>query len=225
MSEEGQQEPSMEDILASIRKILSEDEEEGGEEGAVEAAPEEDAAPEAEPEPEPEPVFEPEPEEDDGPDLAALLADDDEDDVVIEEPEPEPEPVAQPDALELTDEMMLEPEPEPAPEPEPELQPEAPPPPPPPQPQQEQPYQPYGQNGLVADQVEQASGVHIAQLAQAVAQERALTLGNQGITIEQLVREICTPVLKQWLDHNLPYMVERIVRQEVERIVSRAERM
>ena len=34
MSDEGQQEPSMEDILASIRKILSEDEEEeGGEEG------------------------------------------------------------------------------------------------------------------------------------------------------------------------------------------------
>lgn len=229
MSEEGQQEPSMEDILASIRKILSEDEEEGGEEGAVEAAPEEDAAPEPEPEPEIEPEPEPEPviepEEDDGPDLAALLAEDDEDEVVFE-PEPEPEPVAQPAALELTDEMMLEPEPEPEPALEPAPQPEAPPPPPPPpQPQQEQPYQAYGQNGLVADQVEQASGVHIAQLAQAVAQERALTLGNQGITIEQLVREICTPVLKQWLDHNLPYMVERIVRQEVERIVSRAERM
>jgi uncharacterized protein len=97
--------------------------------------------------------------------------------------------------------------------------------PPPPQQQPEQQYQPYGTEGLVADQVEQVSGVHIAQLAQAVAQERALTLGNQGITIEQLVREICTPILKQWLDHNLPYMVERVVRQEIERIVSRSERM
>ena len=85
--------------------------------------------------------------------------------------------------------------------------------------------QPFVQVGLVADQVEQASGTHIAQLAQAVAQERALSMGNQGVTIEQLVREICTPVLKQWLDHNLPYMVERIVRQEIERIVSRSERM
>ena len=97
--------------------------------------------------------------------------------------------------------------------------------PPPPQEVAQPEYQPYGKNGLVADQVEQASGVHIAQLAQAVAQERAMTLGNQGITLEQLVREICTPVLKQWLDHNLPYMVERIVRQEIDRIVSRSEKL
>ncbi len=221
MSDEGQQEPSMEDILASIRKILSEDEE-GGEEGdAAEAAPEEASAPEPEPviepEPEPEPVSEPK--EDDGPDLAALLAEDDD--------EPAPPPVAELGAIELTDSMLIEEEGqeqaigEPVSEPGP-----APIPPPPPQPQDvAQPgYQLYGQNGLVADQVEQASGTHIAQLAQAVAQERALTLGNQGITLEQLVREICTPVLKQWLDHNLPYMVERIVRQEIERIVSRSER-
>lgn len=228
MSEEGQQEPSMEDILASIRKILSEDEEEGGEEGAAEAAPEDAAAPEPgpEPEPEPDPVFEPEPEpviepeEDDGPDIDALFAESDaEDEAAFAEPAPE--------AMELTDEMMVEEQEEFIPEPAPVVaeQPAPPPPPPPPQPAQEQPYQPYGQEGLVADQVEQVAGVHISQLAQAVAQERALTMGNQGITIEQLVREICTPILKQWLDHNLPYMVERIVRQEVERIVSRSERM
>ena len=62
-AESGQQEPSMEDILASIRRILSEDEEEGGE--APAPAPEPDPEPEpvaAMPEPEPEPVFEPEPE-------------------------------------------------------------------------------------------------------------------------------------------------------------------
>lgn len=231
MSEEGQQEPSMEDILASIRKILSEDEEEGGEEGAAEAAPEDAAEPEPEPEaePEPDPVFEPEPEpeavfepeEDDGPDLAALLAESDaEDEAAFAEPEP-----AAPAAIELTDEMMVEEQEEFIPEPAPVVAEQPAPPPPPPQPAQEQPYQPYGQEGLVADQVEQVAGVHISQLAQAVAQERALTMGNQGITIEQLVREICTPILKQWLDHNLPYMVERIVRQEVERIVSRSERM
>lgn len=44
---EAGQEPSMEDILASIRRILAEDEEEGGEAAA-------EAAPEPEPEPEPE---------------------------------------------------------------------------------------------------------------------------------------------------------------------------
>ena len=65
MSEEDQQpetaqEPSMEDILASIRRILSEDAEEEGakEEEAAEPEPQ----PEPEPEPEPEAAPEPEPE-------------------------------------------------------------------------------------------------------------------------------------------------------------------
>lgn len=211
MSDDGQQEPSMEDILASIRKILSEDEEGG--EGAVEAAPEEDPTPEPVPEPEPDV------EEDDGPGLAPLLAEDD-------DPEPEPgPPVAELDALELTDSMMVEEQGQEEAFDEPMPEPAAVSPLPPPQGIPEQPYQSYDQEGLVADQVEHSSGSHITQLAQAVAQERALTLGNQGITMEQLVREICTPVLKHWLDHNLPYMVERIVGQEIERIVSRSERM
>ncbi|MDG2319541.1 MAG: DUF2497 domain-containing protein [Rhodospirillaceae bacterium] len=212
MSDDGQQEPSMDDILASIRKILSEDEKGGV--GAVEAAPAEDSAPEHVPEPEPEQDVE----EDDGPGLAPLLAEDDDD----QEPEPAP-PEAKLDALGLTDPIMLEEQvreeaiDEPLPEPAAVS--------PPPQGIPEHTYQPYDKEGLVADPVEHSSGSHIAQLAQAVAQERALTLGNQGITMEQLVREICTPVLKHWLDHNLPHMVERIVGQEIERIVSRSERM
>ena len=68
-------------------------------------------------------------------------------------------------------------------------------------------------------------GASIAQLAGAVSRERAIALGNAGITLEQLVREICTPILKEWLDTNLPYMVERVVKQEIERIVNRSEHM
>jgi len=32
------------------------------------------------------------------------------------------------------------------------------------------------------------------------------------------------PILKEWLDTNLPDMVERIVREEVERIADRAKK-
>ncbi len=85
--------------------------------------------------------------------------------------------------------------------------------------------QDYGGEGLVSDAAAAASGASISQLAHAVARERAVALGNQGITLEQLVREICTPLLKQWLDSNLPYMVERIVKQEIERIANRSDRM
>jgi cell pole-organizing protein PopZ len=40
-------------------------------------------------------------------------------------------------------------------------------------------------------------------------------------TLEDLVREILRPMLKIWLDDNLPSMVERLVRAEIERVSRR----
>jgi len=37
-------------------------------------------------------------------------------------------------------------------------------------------------------------------------------------TLEDLVREMLRPMLKAWLDDNLPSMVERLVRAEIERV-------
>ena len=37
-------------------------------------------------------------------------------------------------------------------------------------------------------------------------------------TLEDLVREMLRPMLKGWLDDNLPAMVERLVRAEIERV-------
>ncbi len=37
-------------------------------------------------------------------------------------------------------------------------------------------------------------------------------------TLEDLVREMLRPLLKSWLDDNLPGMVERLVRAEIERV-------
>lgn len=37
-------------------------------------------------------------------------------------------------------------------------------------------------------------------------------------TLESLVREMLKPMLREWLDANLPELVERIVAREVERI-------
>ena len=37
-------------------------------------------------------------------------------------------------------------------------------------------------------------------------------------TLEDLVREMLRPMLKSWLDDNVPGMVERIVRHEIERV-------
>lgn len=40
-------------------------------------------------------------------------------------------------------------------------------------------------------------------------------------TLETLVREMLQPMLKQWLDANLPEIVERMVSREIQRITSR----
>jgi uncharacterized protein len=37
-------------------------------------------------------------------------------------------------------------------------------------------------------------------------------------TLEDLVREMLRPMLKSWLDDNLPGVVERLVRNEIERV-------
>jgi cell pole-organizing protein PopZ len=43
-------------------------------------------------------------------------------------------------------------------------------------------------------------------------------LSNNARTLEDLVREMLRPMLKSWLDDNLPNLVERIVKAEIERV-------
>jgi len=43
-------------------------------------------------------------------------------------------------------------------------------------------------------------------------------VGRNARTLEDLVREMLRPMLKSWLDDNLPGLVERIVRAEIERV-------
>ena len=48
------------------------------------------------------------------------------------------------------------------------------------------------------------------------ALERTIVHNSQ--TLDDLVREMLRPILKVWLDDNLPGMVERLVRAEIEQI-------
>lgn len=194
--ENAQQEPSMEDILASIRKILSEDEEKA-EERAPEPEPEPFVFPEPEPEPEPEP------------DLGAWgLEEDEEEPLVLDQPAFEPKD----EVLELTEDMFVDDEPIPEPEPEP------------PPFVSEIEDDPVDER-LISATTEVAAGGLLAELASAVARERTIGLGHGGVTLEDMVREILRQLLKDWLDENLPYMTERLVQKEIERLVDRAEKL
>lgn len=43
-----------------------------------------------------------------------------------------------------------------------------------------------------------------------------------GVTLEDIVREALHPMLREWMDDNLPRMVERIVQKELEKLARRA---
>jgi hypothetical protein len=50
-----------------------------------------------------------------------------------------------------------------------------------------------------------------------------LPLGEGSRTIEDIVRDLLRPMLREWLDANLPEVVQRIVQKEVREMVRRAE--
>lgn len=45
-----------------------------------------------------------------------------------------------------------------------------------------------------------------------------MPIGHGSRSIEELVQDMLRPMLKNWLDDNLPSLVERLVRAEIERV-------
>ena len=138
------------------------------------------------------------------------------------ETEPEPEPVPEPDP---------EPAPEPMPEPEPvaalEPEPAAPPPAPMPAPMadvlQLTPE-------MVTSEIVSASTAHAAtdilsELAKAILNRRDVAVDDAGqnMTLEGMVREMLKPLLREWLDRNLPYLIERLVKKEIDTMINWAD--
>lgn len=236
-----EQEPSMEEILASIRRIISEDGEEGD---APVDAPEPEAATPLEVV-----ATDEAPEEE-----AAEVADAIDDDVLeltevvaeqpLSEPAPEPDSLLEPEPA-PEPETLFEPETMPEPEPEALLEPE-----PEPEaaidlefeepamdespldqemsepPAMEEPlaHAPADDDSLVADSTALMASAALSKLRETPADEASegaasLPIGDK--TIEALVRELMRPMLKEWLNQNLPGIVERIVEQEVKRVAER----
>jgi len=85
------------------------------------------------------------------------------------------------------------------------------------------PMQPPAQpQTLVAPEAADAAAAALGNLVRTLAAERNLAVRAAGPTIEDIVREEIRPLLKAWLDANLPPLVERLVRAEIERVVGRA---
>jgi uncharacterized protein len=76
-------------------------------------------------------------------------------------------------------------------------------------------------SSLMAPEAAAATATSVGSLVRTLAAERATQVYGGGPTIEDLVRAELRPLLKQWLDTFLPGMVERLVRAEIERVVGR----
>ena len=202
---ETEQEPSMEEILASIRRIISDDDDQSKtEENQVDPDP-------AEPD---EPIEDQETNQALSPTdavdpVAELEVDDDDDD--------------DDEVLDLTDMDVADPEPlfeqqaYQAPVP-PVAAPEPPPPPPSPAPQ-------HNQDKLVSTSQASETIDEFTKLGNKLYEDvKELPIGNGAVTLEELTRELVLPMLKEWLDQHLPITVERLVREEIERLVMQSQR-
>jgi cell pole-organizing protein PopZ len=196
-------EPSMEEILASIRRIIADDDVSKSAQAAPEAAPPAaPVAPAARPAvlpprlpAAPQPVSSPEASQLEAASAAAAT-----DDGVVDEQSA--------DILELTESMAT---------------------PAAPAPQfrtiegnldvgfDEQPEKPAPQAAVEAHPqlISRATGAAVDSAFNTLAQT---VLVHNARTLEDLVREMLRPLLKAWLDENLPGVVERLVRAEIERV-------
>lgn len=206
------QEPSMEEILASIRRIIADDDVSKSAANVAPAvapqpvaaaprpvAPRPAAVAPPPPPPEPAPVFQAAP-------------------VFEPEPElPEPEPVmAEADILDLTDEMRTPAASFRTIDAQPDIvfsEPEA------------------SRDDAMSDHLEAARLQLAASMNESLLSSTAsmavdsafntlaqTVLVKNARTLEDLVKEMLRPMLKGWLDDNLPGLVERLVRAEIERV-------
>src|SRR6185312_5148964 len=226
------QEPSMEEILASIRRIIADDEAKPAAAekpaspaaaakpavmkdippSAIAPAPKPAVAPKPAPPPPPPPPA-PEPDASNNQDdIDAMLASLD---AATPEAGIRPAPAPEPDVFELTDEMAL-PDPAPPPaavfnkiEPEDDIEfSEA----------KASRRQPAYEAESAAPARPILSHSTVSAVESAFNSLANTVLSNNARTLEDLVKEMLRPMLKSWLDDNLPGLVERIVKAEIERV-------
>ncbi|HMM13543.1 MAG TPA: DUF2497 domain-containing protein [Parvibaculum sp.] len=68
--------------------------------------------------------------------------------------------------------------------------------------------------GLLSSEAATAASAAFGALASSIF----TSSGGGGRTLEDLVADLLRPMLKQWLDQNLPPLVEQLVREEIERV-------
>jgi cell pole-organizing protein PopZ len=63
-----------------------------------------------------------------------------------------------------------------------------------------------------------------AQVSRSFEELAAIVDGGPRRSLDELAQEMLRPMLQEWLDDNLPTLVERLVREEIERVARGSRR-
>jgi hypothetical protein len=216
-----QQEPSMEEILASIRRIISEDDQDDAKSPPKpEMRPAAAAAPQPvapAPQPAARAVPQPDSEDDDVLDLTRKV---DTNGTVVNlkgaaeaAPRPAAPPVQEVELKDIEDERPAPPRPAASLAQRPAV------------PEREPAPMPAIEGtDLVSAATAQSATASLAALARAMDRDvGGAPIGVGGRTLEDIVKEIMRPMIREWLDAHLPAIVDRLVRREIERLSYRAQ--
>ena len=78
-------------------------------------------------------------------------------------------------------------------------------------------------DSLMSGKTTELSSDVLSELARAIMDRREMGIGDKDVTLEGMVREMLRPILREWLDRNLPHLIERLVKKEIDKMVNRAE--
>lgn len=82
-----------------------------------------------------------------------------------------------------------------------------------------------GRDRILSSATSEAAAAAFARLGSLPRERRRegdLPLGSADRTLEDMVRNMLRPMLQTWLDEHLPGIVERLVREEIARVVGDA---
>ncbi len=81
--------------------------------------------------------------------------------------------------------------------------------------------EPKEEGGLSLNLISEAAG---AQIARSFSELAEIFDGVERRSIEDMAAEMLRPMLQDWLEDNLPTLVERLVREEIERVARGSRR-
>lgn len=79
----------------------------------------------------------------------------------------------------------------------------------------------YALEPLISEDSAKAMAEPLSELNNVLSKDKA-PKQTSGMLLEDFVRSIMAPYLKEWLDANLPDLVERVVQREVRRVVDKS---